>query len=184
MDPKVEKIITVTQGLMLRHGYRKVTMSDIAEAAGMSRPTLYAAFSNKEAIMAELIVQHTAACAAATAARMAQQKTLKARLRLVFDVWLYEPFASVADEATGRDLMDNIGACVPEAMGAFYARLEQEFRAVLAPEMTGKRALSTADLAHLLAVSAKGFKIAAANTGDLRKLIDGLIAVTVTTAQG
>jgi AcrR family transcriptional regulator len=183
MDGKVEKIIGVTHELVNRHGYRKVTMSDIAEAADISRPTLYAAFPNKEAIMVALIERHTDACGIESARRMVAQKTLKGQLRVLFDVWVVEPFESAADNPHGRDLMDNIGTYIPDGIRAFYVRFEKELLAVLAPAMRGKRALSAADLAHLLALAARGLKVSGASIPELRRLMDGLIAMALATAE-
>ena len=182
-DAKVEKIITVTHELVNRYGYRKVTMSDIAEAADISRPTLYAAFPNKEAIMGALIERHTELCLAASTKRLATQKTLKGQLRVLFDVWIVEPFESAADNPHGRDLMDNIGTYIPDAIRAFYVRFEKELHAVLAPAMRGKRALAATDLAHLLALSAKALKTSGASIPELRRLMDGLIAMALATAE-
>ncbi len=182
MEPKVAKVIAVTHELVNRHGYRKVTMGDIAEAADISRPTLYAAFANKEAIMAALVEHHTEECTTESAARIAHQRSLKGRLRVLFDVYIVEPFESAADNPNGRDLIDNIGTHAPEAIAAFYVRFESELRAALAPEMRGKRALPASDLAHLLALAAKSLKISGASIPELRRLMDGLIVMALATA--
>ena len=182
METKVDKIIAVTLELVNRHGYRKVTMSDIAQAASISRPTLYAAFANKEAIMEALLQHHTELCETESAARLSSQKTLKGRLRVLFDVWIVEPFESAADNPNGRDLMDNIGTYVPEAIAAFYVRFEHALQATLVPAMPSKRALSAADLAHLLALAAKGLKVSGASIPELRRLMDGLIVMAIATA--
>jgi AcrR family transcriptional regulator len=182
MVQKVAKVIAVTLELVNRLGYRKVTMGDIAEAADISRPTLYAAFANKEAIMAALVEHHTEECATESATRIAHQRSLKGRLRVLFDVYVVEPFELAANNPNGRDLIDNIGTYVPEAIAAFYVRFESELHATLAPEMRGKRALPASDLAHLLALAAKGLKVSAASIPELRRLMDGLIVMALATA--
>ncbi len=182
MEPKIAKVIAVTLELVNRHGYRKVTMGDIAEAADISRPTLYAAFANKEAIMTALVEHLTEKCATESAKRIAPQRSLKGRLGVLFDVYVVEPFEMAADNPNGRDLIDNIGTYVPEAIAAFYVRFESELLAALAPEMRGKRALPASDLAHLLALAAKSLKISGASVPELRRLMDGLIVMALATA--
>ncbi len=86
MEAKRERILSVALQLISQHGYRKVTMSDVADAAEISRPTLYAEFANKETIMSAVTEEHTEAFTAATEARIARQTTLKGRLRLVFEI--------------------------------------------------------------------------------------------------
>lgn len=52
MTDRDHKILDAAIAVFSRYGVRKATMGDIAEQAGMSRPTLYARFANKDEIMA------------------------------------------------------------------------------------------------------------------------------------
>src|SRR4051812_15912978 len=107
METKVDKILNATFELFHQHGFKKVTMSDIAEAAQMSRPTLYAAFSSKEAIISAITDRQADRCHAETLAKMPRAKTLEAQLTLIFDVWVIVPFSSVIDSPNGVDLLRN-----------------------------------------------------------------------------
>src|ERR1700721_2856840 len=49
-EEKKCKILNAGKRLFLRYGYKRVSMNDIAEAAGISRPALYLVFKNKEEI--------------------------------------------------------------------------------------------------------------------------------------
>lgn len=183
MESKRDRILTAALDVIRKSGYRKVTMSDIADAAEISRPTLYAEFPNKEAVMSAIVAEHTQALTIAATARLATRSTLKSRLRLVFEIWVVEPFATVVDEEGGRDLLENIGSYVPEAMHAFYARFEQQLLHVLKPEVRGRRPLSAAQLARVLALATKGLKTSSANVDELRALIAGLLAMAIATTQ-
>ena len=46
-EEKKGKILNAGKRLFLRYGYKRVSMSDIAEAAGISRPVQYLVFKNK-----------------------------------------------------------------------------------------------------------------------------------------
>ncbi|HMS72815.1 MAG TPA: helix-turn-helix domain-containing protein [Baekduia sp.] len=46
----VDRILDATLRQLELHGMRRTTMDDIAQAAGLSRPTLYEYFANKDAI--------------------------------------------------------------------------------------------------------------------------------------
>ena len=116
METKTDRIVRAAQALVHQHGYRKVTMSDIAQAAGISRPTLYAEFANKDAVMEAIVRLHIAASDAETAARLPRARGLEARLALVLDLWVVEPFVSVIDTANGFDLMSNIATYAPNAV--------------------------------------------------------------------
>lgn len=182
METKRDKILTAALRLIRQLGYRKVTITDIADAVGISRPTLYAEFASKEAIMSALVATQAGALTAAAAARLPKQSTLKARLKLVFEIWIVEPFADVVDDPSGRDLLANVGLYVPDAVHAFYARFEQQLLAILASEMPGRRPLGATELAHVLALATKGLKASSANVAELRALIDGLVAMAIATA--
>lgn len=47
-DPKIGAILDAAFAVFAHHGFRKTSMLDIAEAAGMSRAALYLHFKNKE----------------------------------------------------------------------------------------------------------------------------------------
>lgn len=47
-DQKIAEILDAALPVFVRYGFRKTTMADIAQAAGISRASLYLAFSNKE----------------------------------------------------------------------------------------------------------------------------------------
>lgn len=49
-DEKILRTITAAGEVFLRYGYLRTTMSDIARAAGMSRPALYLLFAGKDKI--------------------------------------------------------------------------------------------------------------------------------------
>ncbi len=48
-------ILDVTAQLLLRHGYNKVTMSDVADAVGLNRRLVYLLFPSKDALIKALL---------------------------------------------------------------------------------------------------------------------------------
>lgn len=49
-DPKVQRILSAAMEVVARYGFRKTSMQDLADAAGISRAALYLHFRNKEDI--------------------------------------------------------------------------------------------------------------------------------------
>ena len=183
MEPKEQKIVDAAIRLVRRHGYRKVTMSDIAEASGMSRPTLYAAFPNKEAVFAALAAHHAEQNEAATHERLGQAETLVARLACIFEVWIIGPFESAVDAPEGPHPLRSAEAYAPAAIGDSYARLEQHLVSVLKDELPRRRGMTARDLAHILMLATKGLTTSATDVTELRRLIEGLITMTVATTK-
>ncbi len=182
METKADRIATAAFRLFHQHGFKKVTMSDIAEAAEMSRPTLYAAFSSKEAIFGAIAARQSARCDAEVAAKLPRAKSLESQLSLILDIWILEPFASVIDSPNALDLLGNFAVYAPEACADLYARFEAHLLAVLAPAMKGKRAMTARDLAHIMMLATKGLKASTSSLAELRRMTSGLIAMAVVTA--
>jgi len=169
--------------LFLRHGYRKVSIGDIAAAAQMSRPSLYASFPNKEAIFAAMVLRQRDQCLAESGVRLRQGQDLATRLRHLFDIWVLEPVAAVIDSENATELLAKCGDYAPEALAALYAELEAQLVATLQPEVHAPAAMSAADIAYILRLATTSLKASADNEGDLRRLIGGLIAMTLATVR-
>ncbi len=52
-----QAILDVTADLLLRHGYNKLTMSDVAEAIGLNRRLIYLLFPSKDALIEALLLR-------------------------------------------------------------------------------------------------------------------------------
>ena len=182
MESKEQKILAAAYRLFNQHGFRKVTMSDIAEAAEMSRPSLYAAFENKEAVFGAIGMQHNARCEELLAERLVKATTLRARLETLFAVWIIEPFASVVDSPAGLDLLGNSAVYAPEAIARTYERFEHHLATLLKAELSGKRnGLTARDLAHIMTLATKGLKASTSTVAELSRMTDGLIAMAIAT---
>lgn len=59
-DPIATRIVSAARGHFLQHGFRSVTMDDLASAMGMSKKTLYVHFSNKRDLLDAVISEKTA----------------------------------------------------------------------------------------------------------------------------
>ncbi|MGH7853681.1 MAG: helix-turn-helix domain-containing protein, partial [Candidatus Binatia bacterium] len=46
-DPAAQRIVVAARNHFFAHGFRSVTMDDLADEVGMSKKTLYAAFPSK-----------------------------------------------------------------------------------------------------------------------------------------
>jgi AcrR family transcriptional regulator len=54
-DSAARRIVTAARGHFLQHGFRSVTMDDLAEAMGMSKKTLYVHFKTKRELLGAVI---------------------------------------------------------------------------------------------------------------------------------
>src|ERR1700747_2026823 len=57
-DDARERILAAAERCIDRHGVRKTTMDDIASEVGLSRPSVYRYFADRDDLLVELITRH------------------------------------------------------------------------------------------------------------------------------
>src|SRR5271166_5555084 len=57
-DDARERILAAAERCIDRHGIRKTTMDDIASEVGLSRPSVYRYFADRDDLLIELISRH------------------------------------------------------------------------------------------------------------------------------
>lgn len=179
MDNKEEVIISAAQGLFLRHGLKKVSMSDIAEASNVSRPTLYAVFANKEAVIGGLLNLHVKMIHEETKKNLPNKKTLKAQLDCLFKIWIIDPFASAIDMEGGKEVLSTIESYAPNEYALVYEDFEKYIIECLKPYTKKNAQMSAKDLARILSLATRGLKASSSSLNDLNRLTDGLIVMAL-----
>jgi AcrR family transcriptional regulator len=93
-------IVAACARILSRHGYRKLSMEDVAREAGLTRRTLYAYFADKEALVRATVQGAVAAPKAAMREALTQDKPA---LDLLHDVVMARITARLC---AGADLLD------------------------------------------------------------------------------
>ena len=57
-DDARERILAAAERCIERHGIRKTTMDDVASEVGLSRPSVYRYFADRDDLLVELIMRH------------------------------------------------------------------------------------------------------------------------------
>lgn len=177
---KETKVLEAATAVFLRYGYRRTTMGDIASAAGISRPALYLLFCNKERIFQAVLRRHAVGSLEAIQAGIAQLGSPMEKLRTAFEFWVVEPFSLMLESPDARDLMH----CGYEFAGETLELNSKAFETLLVsildqfPSPRPTETPSSERIAHILSVSARGFKGAARDVQELRDMIDALLEVT------
>src|ERR1700756_3870492 len=60
-DDARERILAAAERCIERHGIRKTTMDDVASEVGLSRPSVYRYFADRDDLLVELITRHSRA---------------------------------------------------------------------------------------------------------------------------
>lgn len=182
-DARALRILDAAFQLFYRHGYPKVSMSDIASAVQVSRPTLYASFVNKEAIFSGLVERARDANLAAEATRVDRNQPLAAQLATLFDIWVIEPVASVIDSENGSDLLAHCADYAPAATADLYAHFEKSLRTVLQRFESGDAKLPSCDIAYILRIATTGIKSGTESLPTLKRIVAGLIRMADATVR-
>ncbi|MGA4604623.1 TetR/AcrR family transcriptional regulator [Pseudoalteromonas maricaloris] len=172
-------ILREAQKLILRYGYQKVTMTDIAKACQISRTTLYKSYPNKESIIVGLINEALEVNVKESEKLLMEHGTLKEKLVSFFDIWTIQPAASVIELEAGRDILMNVATYAPDAVAHHYEVFENMLTRLIEKEVKDEKHILSDDLAHILMVASKGLKASAESIDDLKRMINSLIAIVV-----
>lgn len=174
------KKVSVYEGaatVFAQYGFRRTTMNDIAQAAGISRPALYLMFDNKEHLFHELatfrldqaIEQATTVLAGKS---HVQERFIEALL--VYEKIYYEP---VANSPHGEELMDVNQNLATNMMHEGYTRLVTTLaKALKDAEEAGEvdfenLSLKPKEFVELLLAAIVGIKKKVSTTAEFRKKI-------------
>ncbi|MEM1295331.1 MAG: TetR/AcrR family transcriptional regulator [Verrucomicrobiota bacterium] len=177
-NERQRQILDVSQQLFLHYGFQKVTLVDIAKELGVSRPTLYQAFPNKEEIFKALVeMRHEEFLAQTKEIRMGEG-SIQDKLFRAIEIWIIKPFELINSSPGASDFQDGTFAFADQTMESGYAQFEKEC-ALMMGEMPVSDQLGNADLAHLLTQAVRGFKLQAKEVEELRKLVSDFLVVAL-----
>ena len=105
-EAKKARVLEAAQGVFFRYGFKRVTMGDIAQAAGISRPALYLLFCNQEEVFEATLRAFSARALGALRGGLPAQATAKEKLSFAFEVWAIQPFLLLLASPDAKELVD------------------------------------------------------------------------------
>lgn len=170
-----QQIVKAALGVFLRYGYARTTMGDIAQAAGLSRPTLYLSFPDKDSIFQAVVDTLVADKLAEIRRGIAARETLHDKLRFACEAWGAEGFDLVQAHPDAKDMFDlGFGAVC-----AGYSAFEEVLSDLVAERLAATGlAMTAGELAHILVFAIKGFKDIARDGAEIRRMIAAQVAIT------
>lgn len=185
LDEKTCHILAAARDVFARHGYRKTSMQDVADAAGISRAALYLRFRNKEDLFRSGAAAVHAEVLERTREALAADASIGERLRLAMLAFT-EGFLAPLDQAGhGQELFAasaDLAAQIDADSRADLRRLLRDGikRAVADKEITLPPGADADRFADLIHVTATAFKHQGDGLPALRQRID--LFTTVLTA--
>ncbi|MCE2517261.1 MAG: TetR/AcrR family transcriptional regulator [Alphaproteobacteria bacterium] len=98
-------ILNAAAKVFYERGARKTNFGDIAKEAGISRPTLYAAFEDKNAIMIAAIYHASEQLMETISGQIADKLTAEERLALYTNVAIIEPYKLIQRSEDAADIL-------------------------------------------------------------------------------
>jgi AcrR family transcriptional regulator len=179
-NEKEVRVLDAAKTVFVRHGYRRVTMQDIAEEAGISRPALYLIYANKEEVFKAAARRLAAESMRAIRADLGRHASLEARLNFTFELWSVYPFQLMLSSPDAKEIVDCTHSFAKDTIQAITVEFEALLVEILEPlASTRKSILPIPQVAHLLSASVHGYKEAASSVDELRSMIAGIITLTL-----
>jgi AcrR family transcriptional regulator len=183
MDVKKRDVaLSAARNTFLRYGYKRVTMNDIAEAAGISRPALYLIFNSKEEVFKGVYEHWVKETLAEIESKIAPLKSPDEKLRVAFELWTVRPFKMTLGSNEVSELLECTFGFAQESVKQGYRSFERILIPILKSHsmfQTSKIKISPEKMAHVLSSSVRGFKIAAKDVAGLRSLIKDLLILAL-----
>ncbi len=174
-EEKQFAVFDAAADVFARYGFKRTTMNDIAEAAGISRPALYLMFDNKEHLFHELAAYRINLAMDAANSVLAEEGEVNDRFinaLMIFEKVYTEP---VANSPHGEELIDVNLNLASDVMAEGHGRLVTTLAEVLKEaDKAGEVNFQNSAMTHksfveLLLSSIKGIKKMAGSKEEYRK---------------
>jgi AcrR family transcriptional regulator len=161
-SPQREAILMAATAIFLRYGFKKTSMDDVAQAAGVSRQGLYLYFDTKDLLFREAL-QYLLSHMISTARSVAEDGNLSLRDRLL---GVFEAVNGSAFQNASREDAFELLQSAQSAAGALLLQLDRDLMGIVAALLTEagvadrweEAGVTVAELSEQLLMSAKGIK--------------------------
>ena len=178
-------IVEAATRTFAKHGARKTAMIDIAEAAGVSRQTLYAQFGNKDDLVAATITHHAQQNFALVEEGLRYCNSLREELDVYFARTTVKSFELIQGSEDIEDIMSGHSEAGRTAHADVVKQHEKLVSRLLTPYKGSIKASghTVTQLAHFCVTAAQGFKYNAKNERDLNALLATLTRAVLLAAR-
>lgn len=185
--PKHASILDAAERLFLRYGYKKTTIDEVAQEAGVGKGTIYSYFKGKD----ELLLAYADRCLHAIHARADEAARVpgpfRERLARYMGTLLLGVWDRIHAGAHGEEVFNGLAPTVVERQKACLLEQQQQIRRLLV-EATAVGALDVPDLDRTAVLVWRAFKSFAPPysvlTGDRAEIARGIEDMAALIARG
>ncbi|MZQ80893.1 TetR family transcriptional regulator [Paenibacillus sp. 5J-6] len=170
-------IVAVALKVFFKFGYKRVSMNEIAETAGISRAGLYLYFKSKEEIFNAAIVHHGDILLEEINKGLLSQQTTEEKILYALEVWSIRDFDNSLLSPEYKEITDSSYQFAREALDTSYGKLEALLSTLLEVHPSSANGVSSARLAQLVTGALRGYKTVSKSSIELRHLIQDLLQI-------
>ncbi len=168
-DEKRKRILECAFDVVLRYGYQRMTMDDVAKASGMSRPALYLQFKNKGEIYSAIASEMMGRALDGAKAALDGAGPIEDRLFAAIKCGILDPTEFLYTTAHGAELMDMKHQLAGDVVADWHAKKAAMVAAALEASGVAKAKGLTGDqLADILLDGLDGLKMRAKSAQERR----------------
>ena len=164
---KRQRVMESAMAVVLRYGFQRTTMEDVAKEAGISRPALYLHFANKTEIYRALAESIMGKALDAARAALEGGGSIEARVFLAVKAGILDPTDVMMATAHGAELLDMKHSIAAEALRTWRQKKTAMLAAAL--ESSGAataKGMSGGQLADILLDGMEGLKLRATSSAE------------------
>lgn len=147
-DERQDAILAAAQNLIAEHGVEAVTMKQLAETTGLSRPAIYQYFASLEHVLAELVINEIADLSNAIDTHLAKVEEPMEQVR----VWIHYALAHLASQ-DHRAIREISISSLPEESRGMVRAMHGHFMAALISPLSTLGASDVTATCHLIYAS-------------------------------
>ena len=171
------RIIEAAIAAFVRYGPKKTAMADIAEAAGVSRQTVYSSFRDKDGIIVACVEYISESSLANLHKRLENTKTIEEQLTAYLEETVLRSFELLKEAGDPEDLISGHSIAGKAAIKASHARQAAVIEELLQPfaAAIAQAGQTPTELANYVVTVAMGLKYATEDRRELDKLMHALV---------
>jgi AcrR family transcriptional regulator len=178
-DQKRQRVLDSALAVVLRYGFKRATMDDVAKEAGISRPALYLHFKNKVEIYRALAESIMGKALEAARAALAESGPVEARVFAAVKAGILDPTDFLMATAHGAELLDRKHAVAAEAIQSWRKQKAAMIAETLETSGVAKtKGMSGAQLADILLDGLEGLKLRAKSSAEREQGARALVKLT------
>ena len=170
MEDRARRIAEAAYDVISKYGIRRTTMSDVAEAAGVSRQTLYNVFPKREALLVEVVRHHFFSKWATIDAALAGAEGRSGRFDVLLNTLVIETWHSIQAMPHADELELEMATTIKQELAAIHAAARDRFCSFLEPydATLNARGMTARGLGDLLHHSIMGLKLSSLGEAEIR----------------